>query len=104
MLDHSILFGVVPKKYRDAKLSELDTMFAMGRGRQRDGVDVEAQEMKKWSVRVASLDVSWSLLISSNADENRFDSNYHCLLHSRSPLVDVIARRRKERSVPRPGA
>lgn len=39
VLDHSVLFGVVPKKYSDAKLSHLDLTFAMGRGRQRDGVD-----------------------------------------------------------------
>lgn len=39
VLDHSVLFGVVPKKYTEAKLSHLDLTFAMGRGRQRDGVD-----------------------------------------------------------------
>ena len=31
-------------------LSALDVYFAMGRGRQADGVDVPASEMKKWYV------------------------------------------------------
>jgi Cobalamin-independent synthase, N-terminal domain len=48
VLDASVLFNVIPDKYAKAGLSELDLTFAMGRGRQRDGVDVEAQEMKKW--------------------------------------------------------
>lgn len=52
---HRHLLQVIPKKYADADISELDRYFAMGRGRQRDGVDLPAQEMQKW-----------------------FDSNYHC--------------------------
>lgn len=46
MLDISVDLGVIPQKYLDAKLSQLDTAFAMGRGRQRDGVDVPAMEMQ----------------------------------------------------------
>lgn len=48
VLDMSFLLGNVPPKYakaaRENNLSAIDTMFAMGRGRQRDGVDVEACE------------------------------------------------------------
>lgn len=44
----SVLLGNIPAKYATAakehQLSTLDVMFAMGRGRQRDGVDVEASE------------------------------------------------------------
>jgi len=44
----SVLLGNIPAKYATAakehQLSPLDVMFAMGRGRQRDGVDVEASE------------------------------------------------------------
>lgn len=48
VLDMSVLLGNIPAKYATAakehQLSTLDVMFAMGRGRQRDGVDVEASE------------------------------------------------------------
>lgn len=54
ILDASYLFNVIPQRYRDSKLSPLDEYFAMGRGLQREGVDVPALEMVKW-----------------------FDSNYH---------------------------
>ncbi|KLO18049.1 cobalamin-independent methionine synthase [Schizopora paradoxa] len=54
VLDHSAAFNVIPERYTKSKLSDLDIYFAMGRGRQADGVDVPASEMKKW-----------------------FDSNYH---------------------------
>lgn len=45
VLDHCTLFNVIPSKYAEAKLSPLDLEFAMGRGRQRDGVDLPACEM-----------------------------------------------------------
>ncbi len=54
VLDHSILFNVIPERYSKFDLSPLDLLFAMGRGLQRDNVDVPASEMVKW-----------------------FDSNYH---------------------------
>jgi len=54
ILDASQLFNVVPERYAKYELSKLDEFFAMGRGLQRDGVDVPALEMVKW-----------------------FDSNYH---------------------------
>jgi len=61
VLDMSVVLGNIPSKYAKAasehQLSTLDVMFAMGRGRQRDGVDVEASEMRKW-----------------------FDSNYHYIV------------------------
>ena len=48
VLDHSAAFNVIPKRYQNLGLSPLDVYFAMGRGRQADGVDVPASEMKKW--------------------------------------------------------
>ena len=48
ILDHSAAFNVIPKRYLGKGLSPLDVYFAMGRGRQADGVDVPACEMKKW--------------------------------------------------------
>lgn len=54
VLDHSVLFNAIPPKYQGLALSPLDVMFAMGRGHQKNGIDVPSQEMVKW-----------------------FDSNYH---------------------------
>jgi 5-methyltetrahydropteroyltriglutamate--homocysteine methyltransferase len=48
VLDHSAAFNVIPKRYTGLGLSPLDVYFAMGRGRQSEGVDVPASEMKKW--------------------------------------------------------
>ena len=48
VLDHSAAFNVIPKRYIGQGLSPLDVYFGMGRGRQADGVDVPASEMKKW--------------------------------------------------------
>ncbi|QIW98289.1 hypothetical protein AMS68_003807 [Peltaster fructicola] len=54
VLDHILFFDAVPPRYSQQKLEPLDQYFAMGRGHQKDGVDVPALEMVKW-----------------------FDSNYH---------------------------
>jgi 5-methyltetrahydropteroyltriglutamate--homocysteine methyltransferase len=48
VLDHSTAFNAIPPRYVGLGLSDLDVFFAMGRGRQADGVDVPAAEMKKW--------------------------------------------------------
>ncbi|GAA5889186.1 hypothetical protein JCM8208_007797 [Rhodotorula glutinis] len=54
VLDFNTTFNIIPSRFAQANLSDLDRYFAMGRGHQKDGVDLEAQEMQKW-----------------------FDSNYH---------------------------
>ncbi|KAJ5133567.1 hypothetical protein N7448_001411 [Penicillium atrosanguineum] len=54
VLAQSQLFGVIPERYSKYNLDPIDEYFAMGRGLQKDGVDVPALEMVKW-----------------------FDSNYH---------------------------
>ncbi|KAG9045229.1 methionine-synthesizing 5- methyltetrahydropteroyltriglutamate--homocysteine methyltransferase [Tulasnella sp. UAMH 9824] len=66
VLDHSTAFNVIPSRYQNLGLSELDVYFAMGRGRQADGVDVPASEMKKW-----------------------FDSNYHFVVPELSGTTDL---------------
>lgn len=48
MLDTAVLFGIVPKRYKELNLSELDTYFAMARGYQGESGDVKALAMKKW--------------------------------------------------------
>ncbi|KAJ6515777.1 cobalamin-independent synthase [Mycena sanguinolenta] len=65
VLDHSAAFNVIPKRYVGLGLSPIDVYFAMGRGRQADGVDVPASEMKKW-----------------------FDSNYHFVVPEVSEATD----------------
>ncbi|TFK98628.1 5-methyltetrahydropteroyltriglutamate-homocysteine S-methyltransferase [Pterulicium gracile] len=65
VLDHSASFNVIPKRYQGLGLSPLDVYFAMGRGRQSEGVDVPASEMKKW-----------------------FDSNYHFVVPEFSEETD----------------
>ncbi|KAF2229992.1 putative 5-methyltetrahydropteroyltriglutamate-homocysteine methyltransferase [Viridothelium virens] len=54
VLDHIQMFNVIPERYSKHKLDPIDEYFAMGRGHQKNGVDVSALEMVKW-----------------------FDSNYH---------------------------
>ncbi|KAF2690620.1 cobalamin-independent methionine synthase [Lentithecium fluviatile CBS 122367] len=54
ILDHIQLFNAIPERYSKHGLNSLDEYFAMGRGHQKDGVDVPSLEMVKW-----------------------FDSNYH---------------------------
>ncbi|KAG0156902.1 hypothetical protein PDIDSM_4085 [Penicillium digitatum] len=54
VLDHHQLFGTIPERYSKYKLNPLDEYFAMGRGLQKEGIDVPSLEMVKW-----------------------FDSNYH---------------------------
>ncbi|KAL0939220.1 5-methyltetrahydropteroyltriglutamate-homocysteine methyltransferase [Colletotrichum truncatum] len=54
VLDHIQLFNAIPPRYAETKLEPIDEYFAMGRGHQKDGIDVPSLEMVKW-----------------------FDSNYH---------------------------
>src|ERR671919_2539147 len=63
VLDAIALFGAVPDRYGwSGKSVDLDTYFAMARGRQADGVDVTAMEMTKW-----------------------FDTNYHYIVPELGP-------------------
>lgn len=48
MLDTAVLLNAVPEGYRNLKLSEIDTYFAMARGYQGKAGDVPALAMKKW--------------------------------------------------------
>lgn len=49
VLDTAILFGLVPREYRESGLSAVDMLFAMARGRQdSSGVDIAALPMRKW--------------------------------------------------------
>lgn len=48
VLDTAVMLGIVPGRYKELKLSELDTYFAMARGYQGKSGDVKALAMKKW--------------------------------------------------------
>lgn len=40
VLDHHQLFGTIPERYTKYNLNPLDEYFAMGRGLQKEGIDV----------------------------------------------------------------
>lgn len=70
-LDTAVLLNVVPERYRNLKLSELDTYFAMARGYQGENGDVKALAMKKWfntnyHYMVAEIDDSTEIRLSGN--------------------------------------
>ena len=48
LLDAACLCGIIPERYTELELSELDTYFAMARGYQGEKGDVKALAMKKW--------------------------------------------------------
>jgi 5-methyltetrahydropteroyltriglutamate--homocysteine methyltransferase len=47
-LDTAALLNIIPKRYRDLRLNELQTYFAMARGYQGENGDVKALSMRKW--------------------------------------------------------
>ncbi|KAH6915338.1 5-methyltetrahydropteroyltriglutamate-homocysteine S-methyltransferase [Coprinopsis sp. MPI-PUGE-AT-0042] len=71
VLDHAAAFNVIPKRYQGLGLSPLDVYFAMGRGRQSEGVDVPASEMKKW------FDSNYHFVVPEVSDETEFKLNFN---------------------------
>src|ERR1700754_2114141 len=61
VLDTSLMVGAIPRRYHtlmeEKHLPDLDLLFAMARGYQKDGYDITAMEMTKW-----------------------FDTNYHYIV------------------------
>ncbi len=61
VLDTSLMVGAIPERYhtlmQQKQLPDIDLLFAMARGYQRDGYDITAMEMTKW-----------------------FDTNYHYIV------------------------
>jgi 5-methyltetrahydropteroyltriglutamate--homocysteine methyltransferase len=60
VLDTSLMVGAVPERYHtlmEKQLPDIDLLFAMARGYQKDGYDITAMEMTKW-----------------------FDTNYHYIV------------------------
>ncbi|MGN0438966.1 MAG: 5-methyltetrahydropteroyltriglutamate--homocysteine S-methyltransferase [Lachnospiraceae bacterium] len=48
VLDTAVMIGIIPNRYKELHLLQLDTYFAMARGYQGDSGDVRALAMKKW--------------------------------------------------------
>ena len=48
VLDTAVFLNIIPKRYKELDLSEIDTYFAMARGYQGEHGDVKALAMKKW--------------------------------------------------------
>lgn len=48
VLDTALLLNVIPKRYKQLKLTQIDQYFAMARGYQGEQGDVKALAMKKW--------------------------------------------------------
>ena len=48
VLDTAFLFNIIPQRYKDLGLSELETYFALARGYQGNKGNVKALAMKKW--------------------------------------------------------
>jgi len=78
VLDHLHLFGVIPPKYQGLN-GELETYFAMGRGLQREGVDVPAMEMKKW------FDTNYHFIVPRFTQNQSFTLSAHP-----KPLVEFL--------------
>ncbi|WP_127132846.1 5-methyltetrahydropteroyltriglutamate--homocysteine S-methyltransferase [Pseudoflavitalea rhizosphaerae] len=61
VLDTSLMLGAIPARYhglvQEKQLPQIDLLFAMARGYQKDGYDITAMEMTKW-----------------------FDTNYHYIV------------------------
>src|SRR5580704_3386741 len=61
VLDTSLMVGAIPERYHtlmeQKQLPDIDLLFAMARGYQKDGYDITAMEMTKW-----------------------FDTNYHYIV------------------------
>jgi 5-methyltetrahydropteroyltriglutamate--homocysteine methyltransferase len=67
VLDTVALVGAVPERYGwDGRQVDLDTYFAMARGRQTDRQDVTAMEMTKW------FDTNYHYLVPELGPETRF--------------------------------
>ncbi|KAJ3010195.1 methionine-synthesizing 5- methyltetrahydropteroyltriglutamate--homocysteine methyltransferase [Thoreauomyces humboldtii] len=77
VLDHLHIFNVIPQKYQGLQFP-LEAYFAMGRGLQKEGIDVPAMEMKKW------FDTNYHFIVPE------FTSNQEFSLRSRKPIDEFL--------------
>ena len=67
VLDTAFLFNIIPQRYKDLNLSDLETYFAMARGYQGDNGNVKALAMKKW------FNTNYHYLVPQIDDETKFE-------------------------------
>ena len=67
VLDTAFLFNIIPQRYKDLNLSDLETYFAMARGYQGDNGNVKALAMKKW------FNTNYHYLVPQIDDETEFE-------------------------------
>lgn len=81
-LDMSLLFGVIPDRFhglmQQKQLCDIDLLFAMARGYQKDEHDITAMEMTKW------FDTNYHYIVPE------FKANQKFSLYSKKPLNEFI--------------
>ena len=65
-LDTAFALNIIPSRYKNLGLDDIDIYFAMAKGYQKNGIDVRALEMKKW-----------------------FNTNYHYIVPELEDDVDI---------------
>ena len=76
VLDTAFLFNIIPQRYKDLNLSDLETYFAMARGYQGDNGNVKALAMKKW------FNTNYHYLVPQIDDDTKFE------LKGRKPIEE----------------
>ena len=97
MLDTIALVGAVPERYGTAGGEvDLDTYFAMARGRQAEGLDVTAMEMTKW------FDTNYHYIVPELGPDTKFSLSFQQAIR-RARRGDGGARDRHRAGADRPG-
>lgn len=96
VLDMTALLGAVPARYKwSGGTVDLDTYFAMARGRQQGNIDVTAMEMTKWfdtnyHYLVPELSEDMTFKLSSEKIFNEFSEAKAAGIHTRPVLIGPI--------------
>ena len=79
VLDTSLMAGAIPERYLDLmekkQLADIDLLFSMARGYQKDGFDIKAMEMTKW------FDTNYHYIVPEFTANQRFSLYSNKLLH-----------------------
>ena len=79
VLDISLMVGAIPERYHglmtQQQLPDIDLLFAMARGYQKDGYDITAMEMTKW------FDTNYHYIVPEFTAGQRFHLFTHKVLH-----------------------
>lgn len=92
MLDTSVMLNVIPKRYKELKLNELDTYFAMARGYQGENGDVKALAMKKWfntnyHYMVPEIDDDTEIKLNSNKVFEEYEKAQENKIKTKSVII-----------------